>query len=245
MNRDSMLRKIRKNIRESGFHIYGIDGGPSPRYFYTIGISEVVGFEILFAGGYFFETEDAAEMMSCCAKLVVKDKTSSELAFKRGKNACTLALRCVDRSWQEITAYGVADYYEKDDIPILQLVPENKFSTLDVPDMSLPFEPNREPAWQWLVNDWQFEVPEDSTAITNLDALRGKTLTEVVRWEDNTWAIFSGTGQSQSKVRQVPIGVLLARDSSLGFLSKMKVDDGFWREPGSKKWNVWDETDKS
>lgn len=51
--------------------------------------------------------------------------------------------------------------------------------------MFIPWDKEKEPVWQWLFEKWQFSVPEDSIAVTNIDALRGKKVTEAVRREED------------------------------------------------------------
>jgi hypothetical protein len=111
--------------------------------------------------------------------------------------------------------------------------------TIDVPDMSIPWSLDSNPVWSWLEVDWKYSIPEDSTAVTNVDALQGKPLTEIVRWEDNTWAIFSGAGRSQSKVREVPLAIFLSNDPSLILVADMEEDAGLWRNPSESEWRDW------
>jgi hypothetical protein len=89
---------------------------------------------------------------------------------------------------------GAFDYYQKRDIPALQIVPDQAHWTVDVPDMSMPCSATTEPVWQWLHEPWTYPVPKHSTAATNLAALRGERITEVMRWEEDEWEIFAGEG---------------------------------------------------
>ena len=56
------IRRIQKNIDESGYHLYFVAGGPVPRFVYTIGLSEKIGFELVLAGSSYFDDEDASQI---------------------------------------------------------------------------------------------------------------------------------------------------------------------------------------
>jgi len=50
----SAIDRIRENIARSGQHIYVVLGGETPRFAYTIGVSESVGVELILAGAIFY-----------------------------------------------------------------------------------------------------------------------------------------------------------------------------------------------
>jgi hypothetical protein len=83
-------------------------------------------------------------------------------------------------------------------------------------------------------------VPKDSVALTDLDVLRGARITEVMRWEEDQWEIFSGSGPEipESERRVVPLGILLETDESLVQAVDLRVGTGFWRDEDSE-WNPW------
>ena len=72
--------------------------------------------------------------------------------------------------------------------------------------MSQTWSPQSEPVWGWLAEDWNYPVPEKSIAATNLDALRGKPITEVMRWEEEEWEMFAGAGPDITDAHQGSIG---------------------------------------
>ena len=98
------------------------------------------------------------------------------------------------------------------------------------------------PAWRWLREPWTYPVPDDSTAVTNLAALRGERITEASRWEVDEWEMFAGAGPDvpQDEMRVVPIGTLVAADESLAPVVHLAVGEGLCRdpEPGSE-WHPW------
>jgi len=47
-----MIELINKNVEKFGHHITVVGSGAEPRYAYTVGVTQKLGFELLFAGGY-------------------------------------------------------------------------------------------------------------------------------------------------------------------------------------------------
>jgi hypothetical protein len=144
----------------------------------------------------------------------------------------------VDPSWTKELLLGALRYYDRDDVPALQLVPEESLRTIDVPDLSVPFDPGREPVWQWLIDDWPFALPPDTLVITNLDALHGHAVTEAGRWEDDHWEVLSGSDITYEDARTVPLATLLGFDETLEPVTRLEVGQGLWRDyPGP--WQEW------
>ena len=53
--RERALEVIRENIACSGHHTYVVSaGGQTPRFAYTIGVSESIGVELILAGAIFY-----------------------------------------------------------------------------------------------------------------------------------------------------------------------------------------------
>src|SRR6516225_7429416 len=127
---------------------------------------------------------------------------------------------------------GALDYYKSTNVAALQIVPDAQHATIDVPDLSLPWSASSEPIWQWLEQPWKLDIPKDSTAVTDLQALQGKQITEAMRWEEKEWELFSGAGPEvkQEEIRVVPLGTLLAADSSLAGIADLTIGSGAWRD---------------
>jgi len=140
---------------------------------------------------------------------------------------------------------GALDYYGVRDIDAMQVVPDERHTTIDVPDMTRLWSAQAEPIWQWLHEPWAYDVPETSTATTNLDALRGARITEVTRWEEGEWEMFAGAGPdvADDDARVVPLGCLLAADPSLAASVKLEIGKGLWREDGDGDWHAWASSD--
>jgi hypothetical protein len=231
------LNDIRENIARSGQHIYMVMGDTTPRFAYTIGVSESVGVELILAGAVFYMRDDVPKIIhSTVAHLrAARDREPVEVA---GLGSFTL--RNVDSSWARELMLGVFDYYQKKDIPALQIVPDQDHWTIDVPNMSIPWSVAEEPVWKWLREPWTYPVREDSTAITDLAALRGDRVTEACRWEEDEWELFAGAGPDVPKdeMRMVALGTLLAADPSLERVVSLTIGTGLWRDDGSD-WHPW------
>lgn len=231
------LDEIRENIARSGLHIYVVIGETTPRFAYTIGVSDFVDYELILAGASFYMQDEVAKIIrGSIAQL--KSSRDRELVEIVGLGSFTL--RKVDRSWARELMLGVSDYYQKEDIPALQIVPDQDHWTIDVPNMSVPWSAAQEPVWRWLREPWAYPVRESSTAVTDLAALRGGRITEACHWEDDEWELFAGAGPDVPKegMRVVAIGTLLAVDPSLEPVLGLTIGTGLWRDTASA-WHPW------
>ena len=218
----SAIDRIRENIAPSGQHIYVVLGGETPRFAYTIRVSESVGVELILAGAIFYMKNEVVKIINDVAAQL-KARRDWEVVEVAGLGSFTL--RKVDSTWATQFMLGAFDYYKRRDIPALQIIPDKAHWTIDVPDMSTPWDASTEPVWRWLKEPWTFPVPKDSTAATNLAALRGDRITKVMRWEEDKWEMFAGSGHDVPKddMRVVALGTLVAADKSL--VSVVKSDD--------------------
>jgi hypothetical protein len=241
--RKAALEQIREHIAKSGHHVYVIVGKATPRFAYTIGVSEWMGVELILAGGFFYSNDEVPPIIN---------EIAAQLKAQRNRGIFELdeygsfTLRKVDSSWAMEFMLGAFDYYQKRDMPALQVVPDKAHWTIDVPDMSTPWNATKEPVWQWLHEPWTYPVSEDSTAVTNLAALRGERITEVVRWEEDEWEMFAGAGPDVPKdeMRMVPLGTLLGADKSLVPVVQLAIGEGLWRDPDpNSEWHPWRKRD--
>lgn len=164
------------------------------------------------------------------------DATSASV----GKHG-SFQLRRVHKSWSTFLMLGARDYLQLDVVHALQIIPDEEHITIDVPDCSGSFSPTSEPIWQWLDSDWQFPVPPLSTAVTDLETLRGQLVIEAARWEEDQWELFSGPGDEfpSDQVRVVPFGTLLGFDSSLVRVTELGIGKGLFRGSGDAEWVDW------
>jgi hypothetical protein len=233
------LDRIRENIARTGQHVYVISGGETPRFAYTIGVSESVGVELILAGAIFYMKDEVVKILNEIAAQL-RAQRNREVFEVAGLGSFTLGK--VHSSWAEEFLLGAFDYYQKRDIPALQIVPDKAHWTLDVPDMSVPWSTSTEPVWRWLKEPWTFPVPKDSTAATNLAALRGERITEVTRWEEDEWEMFAGAGPdvTEAEMRVVALGTLVAADKSLDPVMHLAISEGLWRDPDpDSEWHEW------
>src|SRR5579859_1444134 len=235
--RRQALDDIRENIARSGQHIYMVLAETTPRWAYTIGVSESVGVELVLAGAVFYTQDDVEKII---LHTVAHLKTSREREFVEVAGLGSFTLHKVDSSWASELMLGVFDYYRKKDISALQIVPDQDHWTIDVPDMSVPWSASQEPVWKWMREPWTYPVREDSTAITDLAALRGDRITEACRWEEDEWELFAGAGPDIAKdeMRMVALGTLLAVDPSLEPVTNLTIGTGLWRDATSE-WHPW------
>jgi hypothetical protein len=236
--RKRALDNIRENIARSGQHIYMVMGETTPRFAYTIGVSESAGVELILAGAIFYMRDDVEKII---LKTVAHLNASRDRQLVEVAGLGSFTLREVDSSWAKELMLGVFDYYQKKDIPALQIVPDQDHRTIDVPNMSVPWSASQEPVWKWLREPWTYPVRQDSTAITDLAALRGERITEACRWEGDEWELFAGAGPdvARDEMRMVALGTLLAVDPSLEPVVSLEIGTGLWRDEASE-WHPWE-----
>jgi hypothetical protein len=142
-------------------------------------------------------------------------------------------------TWTEHLLLGALDIFDRDDVPALQLVPAAERRTIDVPDLSAPFDPRREPVWRWLTEPWDLPVPADAVAMTDLRALRGAPVTRAARWEPDYWELFAGAEVAEDDARAIPLATLLGFDPTLAPVAALAVGDALRRRPPGP-WEAWD-----
>jgi len=182
-NREGALEEIRQNIAEHGFHVYAVTGCGEPHYGYTIGLSESLGVELILPGAYFYDLEDVGKVIRSVAG-ELRAPVTETTQIKAGSWG-VFSLRKVDTSWAEALMLAVFDYYRVKTIEAYQILPDEEHWTIEIPDLSRPWSPLLAPAWRWSYEPWTYPIPRDSVALTNLDALRGKRITEVMRWDED------------------------------------------------------------
>lgn len=239
MERKELLQLIRNNIKQNGYHITFVRDGQNPNFSYTIGLKEVFGFELIIAGGYV-----SVELYENLFKSVVKSLSSGfspknddfKSNFEGWKN---IGLRLVDDSWCKLITLGVYDFYNMGTISAYQLYPKN-FDFIDIPDMSMKWN-ELHPVWCWLGLEWNKKIPISSYAITNIDFLKGGTITEVMRWKEGYWEMFVGSGSDvlDKDVRILPISTFIGVDQTLDVVFNLKQNEGIWRDPIDLEWNEW------
>lgn len=233
-----ILDKIKSSINAHGYHVRIVEGGPLPRFTYTIGLYERFGFEVVFAGAFFTLDEMLAIVKELAQQLVSGASSGSPLEVN---GLGSFSLQDVEESWAQRVLLGALDYYGLKQIKSFQIVPDKDHSTIDIPKMRDLWNPTIQPIWRWLETAWEFPVSPKSVAVTNLDALRGNTVTEVMRWETTNWELFAGAGPDveKSDIRIVPLGTMLGQDATLECVVDLEVGLGLWREKKDLEWHSW------
>jgi hypothetical protein len=233
------LDEIREHIAQHGVHIYVVTGGGYPHFGYSIGLTESLGAELILAGTYFYRLDDVSKVIKS-VKSQLSPSVVWDTARVHAESFGTFSFRKVEIGGATDLMLGAFDYYRGKNIECYQIVPDEAHWTLDVPDLSRPWNSIHAPGWRWLKEEWKYPVPKGSVALTDLNTLRGGRITEVMRWEEDQWEIFSGAGPAipESERRVVPLGVLLEADESLLPAVDLCVGSGFWRDDESE-WNSW------
>ncbi|AOW20770.1 DUF4262 domain-containing protein [Urechidicola croceus] len=237
---NNILKEIESNINNYGHHITIVTEGLYPRFAYTIGALDKVNFEIIFAGGIFYSNKEVSKIINIIIEKLEEKK--NWVSFKLEIDILgVFTLSEVDSSWSKLLMLGAYDFYNKNEIPTLQIIPDINHYTFDIPKLKNNFNPSKEPVWKYLVDEWDYSVAKNVTVVTNLDALFGQPITEVMRWEEDEWEMFSGAGPDVEKeeIRIVPIGLLLGLDNSISQALKLDIGKGMWRDKSDMKWNKW------
>ncbi len=236
-----ILVSIKNRIDKYGFHRYIVNQRTTPRYTYTIGLKDNIGFELILGGSMFFETNEELDIIF---EFIIKSLTQDK--DKRKFNILNLGnfeLKKVDFSWSTLMMLGALDYYNVNKIRAFQIIPTDKEKyTIDTPNMSSPWS-EKDIAWKYLSENvlWNHMIPENAVAITNLNALRGHRLTEYFRFENDEWEIFSGNGALEAKelIRIVPLSVLISADLSIEAFINDPVGKGKYRDSSDENNLTW------
>jgi Domain of unknown function (DUF4262) len=239
-DKKQFLELIQSNIDKYEFHVTTVTSMTPPRYAYTIGLSNLLGFELIFAGGIIFLKDDLSLIFDTIVEELKTEKSMTDRNISV-PGLGTFSFSLVDSSWSKQMMLGVFDYYKAIDIVAFQIIPDADHRTLDIPNMSNEWNISSEPVWQWLVREWDFRVPENSTVVTNIDAMLGEAITEVMRWEHDAWEMFAGEGPELEKkdMRVVSLGTIIGIDKTLLPAINLDIGKGLWRDSADSDWNNW------
>jgi len=236
MANKEFLQIIRTNIDEIGYHLTLVNGGQHPDFSYSIGLTEKLGFELIIAGGGFISIEENESVFNGILNSLKSGyPVGSEFILP---NNDIYYLIKAESSWSKKLMLGVYDYYNVDEIIAYQIVPEDR--PIDTPLMSEPMISN-DPIWKWLDIDWDIDAPKNSYVITDINSLKGKTIIELTRWEENVWEMFSQPGPdvSEGDIRTVPLGTILGIDPTLEVIISLVIGQGLWRDNKHSSWQDW------
>ncbi len=239
-SKESFKELIKSNIKEHGYHVTLVTSTTEPRYAYTIGLYQEFNLELVFAGGIRYMKNEVHSIL----KTVVKELGENQnLSLVHTQNLGSFTLSKVDKTWSEIMLLGVYDFFNVDSFKAIQIIPDKNNYTMDIPDMSKTFKPSSELVWRWLVSsDWEYSIPIHLSIVTNLDVLKGKPITEIMRWEEDEFEMFAGSGSDieEEDIRVVPLTTILSIDNSIRDAFKLEIGKGLWREVEEMKWNDWE-----
>lgn len=236
---DDLRSRIATDIADFGHHVTVVAQSCIPRFAYTIGLSDKIGSELVFAGGIVFDAEELVKIINLTAATLIKHPTRRIVNIDE---IGSIFLKACDTSWSKELLLGAYTFRPAGNFSVYQILPDDEHLTVDVPDMSVAWDAEREPAWRWLKLPWDLPVPASSRAVTNLDALQGHRVTEASRWDKDEWELFSGSGPDtpRDQVRIVPIGTVLAADETLLPVLDLKVGKSLWRAGDEADWHEWD-----
>lgn len=231
------IRRIRRNIRKFGFHLYLITGRQSPRYAYTIGLTEHGLPELILAGCATLEPEELSNtMMALVREFIRRGHTDESLKAPEGDFIPTR----IHYSWANSLLAGLTDYYGVETSKrALQLWPLSpNIRTIDTPDMTEPLPASR--IWNLDDQPWPYPIPQDSFALVDLSVALGSPVTQCTRSDISTWQMWAedSFALTADDVRLMSLGILLSSDPSLAFITDLRVGEcvsrrnpeGEWRE---------------
>lgn len=239
-----VLKDIEKVIKEYGYFRYNVIKELTPDYSYTIGLTDKLGFELIVGGMCFFQTNNQLQFIfDSIAEQLFEKNEIKEFNLKEFGN---FKLINVDDSWISLLMLGALDYYRNSKLKAFQIISTDMDKlTLDTPDMSKKWSSNNI-IWKYLDDNikWEYTIPKNSRAFTNLNALRGERLTEFFRYEPDEWEIFAGNGLLEAKesIRIVPISVIFGLDNSIVDFINDPIGKGKFRDSsdkGNDTWNNW------
>ena len=240
ISRSDLLSIIKANIAQYGYHKTAVTGGELPRFAYTIGCKSTLGIEFVFAGGEYYSYVNTGEIIDNIVSLARSEPDWHNLSMHL-ESLGDFSISKADNSWGKLLVLGAFDYYDQAEIEVWQILPDRNHHTLDIPDMSQVFDVASQPVWQWLSRKWDYSIPSNSMAVTNLKVLFGEKATEMMRWEVDEWEIFSEAGPDVPKEdrRIVPLGVLIGIDKTLELAVYLDIGKGLWRDNIKLEWNDW------
>lgn len=235
-NSEHLLKAIEAGIRQNGYHIVMVNGGQNPHFAYTVGLYNTFGFELVLAGGFISTKDYESKFHAIYAGLTAGADANSVF---RCEGSGEMKLLEIHSSWSERMILGVYDYHNLDSVRAMQILQSGE-ALLDVPAMSGPFNEHNT-IWKWLSVQWDKNTPQGAYVITNVQFLRGETVTEIMRFEDGYWEMFVGCTSeiSDADVRVLPLGAMIGIDSSLEKAIELNVGDGLWRVNKNDGWHDW------
>ncbi|WP_333597401.1 DUF4262 domain-containing protein [Chryseobacterium flavum] len=241
-SKKEFLELIRSNIENNSFHITIVEQSKNPRYAYSIGNYQKYGFELILAGNENFLYEDVIKIFNNIVSNLIEVNDIEKEIFNI-QDLGLFYLEEIHDSWKSKMMLGVYDYYHIENFKAYQIIPDKSNYTLDIPVMRKEWTAQSNTIWQWLDDNiqWNLDVPETSTVVTEIDVLLGKKATEIMRWEEDEWQAFTKDGNEvdENNIRVISIATILGIDSTLFPITNLDVGKGLWRSADELVWNDW------
>lgn len=224
--------RIATAIRATGCYRYLVSAVSAPRFAYTVGLSESLGFELVLAGAAAYSKDEVLAVLALASSQL---KGRDSLETGHGKFVC----KPVSPAWMSVLLLGARDYYgEGRALSALQLVPDAENFTLDTPDLSVARQERANRAWRYL-DDWPFSVPKRCLVGTTLSVLQGAPVVEVSRWEEDYWEMLPEQSRiDKGELRVIPLGVMLGLDGTLEPSVSLQVGRSLFRaQAPAMAWN--------
>src|SRR4051812_40764477 len=101
MDKQQFLDLIRSNIQDREFHVTIVNRAIEPRFAYTIGLTGLLGFELIFAGGIIFLKKDLSLIFNAIVSEIKKGKILLDQKVAVD-NLGSFSFAPVDPSWSKI-----------------------------------------------------------------------------------------------------------------------------------------------
>lgn len=230
---------IESNIDSHGYQLTIVSGSSVPRYAYTVGLFESIGFELVMAGGYFFSISDLEVIFE---KLITHIQSDSEARSNpiAVDDLGIFSFRKVHSSWVGKFLYGIVEFYGAEDVSVVQILPDQLHHTLEIPQMELNCSVAR--------NIWEYEQdqPRNSNALnpmvaTTIQVLQGEPILEVTRWEPDYLEMWQCPPDDliRDDIRIIPFLILVKIDPTIEDALRIEVGKGLWRDRREGVWHNW------
>ena len=208
-----------------------------PTYSYTLGLLPQYGFEVLLPG----QMTLLQPQRSAILNAFYNEMAQHGFINAFDCDGIEYQLKRVHPTWSSLLMIGVQDYFGIQDFESFCIVPLETGATIDLPNVTITYRNTHAGCWRWLTDPWTYTIPRESTVTTNISALHGESILELVRVDTDEWEAFSvpSPNLDVGDVRVIPIGVLLASDKTLMSATELMVDTGLYRDDGGSPWVDW------
>jgi len=196
------IHEISDVIKNKGYYICSVFQEACPRFSYTIGLYQTLGYELVVAGLCLIDVNDVPNLIKCAVN-------GEEYIESLSGSTLPVELRDADSTWATAMARWAVRYYNSENIRLKQILVGDNL-TIDTPNMRYSYNDIINNPWQYLVEDWPYPVPENSQAYCDSGIISGEKILSISRYEDDYWEISSGIG-FDSRAKILPIAVIMEK----------------------------------